>query len=179
MTRLVMLLRGVNVGGRAKVGMADLRTLVTGLGYDGVRTHLQSGNLVVTTGKPPAAAAGEIERAIATELGLQPRVLVRTRDELAEVIDRNPLPEAAGNGSRFFVMFLSAAPAAGALGEIDQAEYAPDVFRMVGREVYLHCPGGVHDSQLARALSERRLGVVSTTRNWNTVTRLLALADEE
>lgn len=177
--RQVALLRGINVGGHAKVAMADLRRVVTGLGYDGVRTHLQSGNVVVTTAKSSATVAREMERAIAAELGVEPRVLVRSRDELAEAIERNPLPEAAGDGSRFFVTFLAAPPDAEALGTIDPGDFEPDTFRVSGQEIYLHCPGGIHDSKLAKALSEKRLGVVATTRNWNTVTKLLAIADEQ
>ncbi len=176
--RQVALLRGINVGGRAKVAMADLRRLVGGLGYDGVRTYLQSGNVVLTTAKSPDTVAAEIERAVAAELGLQPRVLVRTRDELAAVIEGNPLPAATWDGSRIFVTFLSAAPPADRLAGIDPAGFAPDVFEARGREIYLHCPDGIHDSKLARALSEKRLGVVATARNWNTVTKLLDLADD-
>jgi uncharacterized protein (DUF1697 family) len=176
-TRQVALLRGVNVGGHAKIAMADLLKVVTGLGYEGVRTHLQSGNVVVTSGKAPATVARELERAIAAELGVEPKVVVRTRDELAEVIERNPFPEAVGEGSRLFVTFLSDAPAAGALGDLDPAEYVPDDFRLLGRELYLHCPDGMRDSKLAQVLSRKRLGVVATARNWNTVTRLLAIAD--
>ena len=177
-TRQVALLRGINVGGHAKIAMADLRRLATGLGYDDVRTHLQSGNLVVTTARTPAAVGRELERAIAEQLGVEPRVVVRTRDELADVIDRNPFPEAVGEGSRLFVTFLSGAPAAGALDDLDPAEYEPDTFRLLGRELYLHCPDGMRDSKLAQVLARKRLGVVATARNWNTVTKLLAIADD-
>ncbi|MEP6697910.1 MAG: DUF1697 domain-containing protein [Pseudonocardiales bacterium] len=178
-TRQVALLRGVNVGGRSTIAMADLRRLVTGLGYEGVRTLLQSGNVVLTASKAPATVAREIEKAIAKELGADPKVLVRTRDELAAVIEGNPMPAAVSNGARFFVTFLSGEPPKGALSELDPVDFAPDEFRGGGREIYLHCPDGVHDSRLARALSEKRLGVIATTRNWNTVTKLLATADEE
>ncbi|PZS36330.1 MAG: hypothetical protein DLM59_01425 [Pseudonocardiales bacterium] len=178
-TRQVVLIRGINVGGHAKLAMADLRRLLAGLGYDGVRTHLQSGNAVVTSTKAPATVAKEVEQAIADELAVKPRVLVLARDELADVIAGNPLPEATRNGSRFFVTFLFDKPSNGALDGLEPADYTPDEWRLAGRVVFMHCPDGMRDSRLAKALNEKRLGVVATTRNWNTVTKLLALADEE
>ncbi len=83
-----MLLRGVNLGSNRRLSMADLRALLASLGYDDVRTHLQSGNIVLTTGKKPASLKRELEREIAAALGLETDVLVRTRDELADVIRR-------------------------------------------------------------------------------------------
>lgn len=177
--RLVVLVRGINVGGHGKLAMADLRRLLADLGYDGVRTHLQSGNAVLTSAKAPATVAKEIEQAIADQLDVRPKVLVRTRDELAGVIEGNPMPGAVSNGSRFFVTFLSAEPQNGALDDLDPADFAPDRWHLVGREVFMHCPDGMHDSKLAKALDEKRLGVSATTRNWNTVTKLLTIADEQ
>lgn len=177
-TRHVVLIRGINVGGHAKLAMADLRRLLAELGYEGVRTHLQSGNAVVTASKAAATVAEEVEKAIADQLDVRPQVLVRTRDELADVIERNPMPDAVSNGSRFFVTFLSAKPAKRALDGLDPADFAPDAWALSGRELYMHCPDGLRDSKLAKALTEKRLGVTATTRNWNTVTKLLTLADE-
>ncbi|MDP9239899.1 MAG: DUF1697 domain-containing protein [Actinomycetota bacterium] len=178
MARQVVLIRGINVGGHAKLAMADLRRLLAELGYDGVRTHLQSGNAVVTTSKAATTVAKEVEKAIAKELDVRPRVLVRSRDELAKVIEGNPMPDAVSDGSRFFVTFLSAEPPKGALDGLDPADFAPDAWDLSGRELYMRCPDGLRDSKLAKALTEKRLGVTATTRNWNTVTKLLALADE-
>src|SRR6266508_2315961 len=124
--------------------MGELRTLVEGLGYSDVSTHLQSGN-------------------------------VRSRDELAAVVANNPMPEHTGDPKKFMVAFLDAAPKAGALDGIDPAEYEPDRFALVGREVYIYYPNGLMGSKLSNEMWERRIGVVATTRNWRTVTRLFVM----
>lgn len=176
MARYVALLRGINVGGRTKVAMADLRDLLTGLGHTDVRTHLQSGNAVFTsTATRPSTVESAIERRIKKALGLTLDVMVRSRDELAGVIERNTLPTT--NGSRLVVTFLSGPPDRGRLAELDPAEFAPEQFQIGEREIYLWCPNGIHDSPVVKALSEKRVGQVGTARNWNTVTRLLTLAD--
>jgi uncharacterized protein (DUF1697 family) len=178
MTRQVALLRGINVGRSKRVGMADLRESVEALGYDDVRTYLQSGN-VVFTGKDgrPERAAQKIEDQLAERLGLDVRVLVRTRDELAEVIDRNPLSEIASDPRRLLVAFLSSSPDPKRLRDVDPADFEPDAFAVGAREIYLWCPDGFHATKLGHAFWEKQLQLTATARNWNTVTKLLALAD--
>lgn len=171
------LLRAVNVGGRNRISMADLRELLEGLGYGEVRTHLQSGNAVFTAiATPPERVALKIERALADELGLAARVLVRTHAELERVVAANPLLDVASDHARLLVTFLSAAPAREALSELVPADFEPDMFAVGEREIYTWYPDGVRAARLSNAFWERRLGVVATGRNWNTVTRLLELA---
>jgi uncharacterized protein (DUF1697 family) len=176
--RLIALLRGVNVGGNNRVPMAHLRELMGELGYGDVRTHLQSGNAVFTApGTPPEQAAQEIERALASSLGLGVRVLVRTAEELARVVSANPLPDAvADEPSRLLVTFLSAPPDPARLRELDPLDFEPDLFGFGEREIYVWCPEGVRTIKLSYAFFEKRFGVVATARNWNTVTKLLELA---
>jgi uncharacterized protein (DUF1697 family) len=177
--RKVALLRGVNVGGNNRVAMAHLRELMHELGYGDVRTHLQSGNAVFTAvGTPPEVAAQEIEGQLARSLGLGVRVLVRTAADLARVVSANPLPDAVAEPSRFLVTFLSAPPDPDLLGALDPADFEPEVFGFGERELYVWCPEGVRTIKLSHAFLERRFGVLATARNWNTVTRLLALARE-
>ncbi len=177
--RQVALLRGVNVGGNNRVPMAHLRELLLDLGYEDVRTHLQSGNAVFTAGAtPPEDAAQEIEGQLARSLGLSVRVLVRTAADLARVVSANPLPAAVAEPSRFLVTFLSAPPDPDLLGELDPVDFEPELFGFGERELYVWCPEGVRTLKLSYAFLERRFGVVATARNWNTVTRLLALARE-
>ena len=107
MTRQVALLRGVNLGRNRRLLMAELREVVDALGYDDVRTHLQSGNVVLTSGKKPATVKRELERAIADKLGLETEVFMRTRDELAAVIARDPLGAVADNPARYRVSAAS------------------------------------------------------------------------
>ena len=178
-SRQIALLRGVNVGGHNRVPMAHLRELLHDLGYEDVRTHLQSGNAVFTAvGTPPEVAAQEIEGQLARSLGLGVRVLVRTAADLARVVSANPLPDAVAEPSRFLVTFLSAPPDPDLLGELDPADFEPELFGFGERELYVWCPEGVRTLKLSYAFLERRFGVVATARNWNTVTRLLALARE-
>lgn len=175
MTTYVALLRGINVGGRQKVAMADLRDLLRGLGYADVRTHLQSGNAVFTSmAKPAEKVEREIEKAITKEFGLTVRCLVRSRQELAAVVEQNTLPTT--DPAKLLVAFLSAPPAASYVRGLDPAEFAPEEFRVVDREVYLWCPRGVTESKIVPAFSEKRLDRVATARNWRTVTKLLDLA---
>ena len=175
----VALLRAVNVGGRNRIAMARLRELLEGLGYGAVRTHLQSGNAVFTApGTPPERVARQIEAALVRELGLAVKVLVRTRAELERVVADNPLLGLADDHARLLVAFLSAPPDPRAVSELAPAELEPDVFALGEREIYTWYPQGVRATKLSNAFWERRLGVVATGRNWNTVTRLLEMAGE-
>jgi uncharacterized protein (DUF1697 family) len=176
-TRHIVLLRGINVGGHRRVPMSDLQILLAALGYSDVRTHLQSGNAVLSSRASTAAVKRDIEAGLAAELGVDAEVFVRTRDQLAEVIARDPLRDVADNPSRYLVSFLSAPLDATAVREAQKAEVGPERFVAIGREIYAWHPDGVHTSKLAKVLSEKRLGVTATARNWNTVAKLLELAD--
>jgi uncharacterized protein (DUF1697 family) len=177
LARYIVLLRGINVGGHRRVPMADLRALLAGLGYEGVRTHLQSGNVVLESKVSPQQVRRAVEQGIVDALGVDVEVFVRTRDELADVIARDPLGDVADDPSRYLVSFLSAEPDPARVREAEAVDVGPERFVVSGRELYAWHPDGVHASKLAKVLSERRLGVTATARNWNTVTKLLALAD--
>jgi uncharacterized protein (DUF1697 family) len=175
--RLIVLLRGVNLARNRRLAMADLRRLLDELGYEDARTHGQSGNVVLTTTKTPAAVKRELERRIAADLGLETEVFVRTRDELAGVIARDPFAGEVDDPSRYQVSFLSAKPPARAVRELEAADLAPERVAVSGTELYAWHPDGLQRSELAKRLSPKGLGVSATARNWNTVTKLLALAD--
>jgi len=177
-TRQIALLRGINLGAHNRVSMPELRRALEEAGYKEVRTLLQSGNVVLCSDKPPDALARDLETLIADAHGVETRVVVRTRDELARVLERNPLANIADDPKRFQVSFLSAEPAAEIVRELSAREVAPEQVALLGREVYAWHPDGLHRSPLARLLTEQKLGVTATARNWNTVTKLLALADE-
>jgi uncharacterized protein (DUF1697 family) len=171
----VALLRGINVGKAKQVAMADLQALLAGLGYADVRTHLRSGNAVFyAAGHEPDALATRIEAALEERFGLEVSVLIRTPADLDAIIAANPFPDAAATTpAQLHVAFLSTTPA----GTIDPAAYAPDELRIAGREVYAWYPNGMGRSKLTNTTLERHLGVHATMRNWNTVTRLVALAE--
>jgi uncharacterized protein (DUF1697 family) len=175
MARYVALLRGINVGRHKRMPMADLRELLSGLGYSDVKTLLQSGNAVFTS--PARSAAGverAIEKAIADRFGFDVRVLVRTKEEVGAAVAGNPLP--VPDGSRFLVSFLDRNPPASRLQQIDAAQVEPEQFAVGTKVLYIWCARGFMDSKLLPLLSDERLGVVATARNWNTVTKLLAMA---
>jgi len=176
MTTYAALLRGINLGSHAKIRMPDLKRLFLDLGHADVQTYLQSGNVVFTsTGKDASRLAGEIERRITRDLGLAVPVLLRTGPELADVVAKNPFLREQADPATLHVTFLADEPDGERLASLDPAAYAPDAFAVAGREVYLHCPHGYGRTKLNNTFFERRLGVVTTTRNWKTVTKLREL----
>ena len=153
--------------------MAELRDLVTSLGHADVVTHLQSGNVVFSSRRHDLSKLkGEIEAGIASRFGLEVRVQIRTRGELARIVEANPLPGAAAGPARFLVTFLDPSPTSDRVGLVDPSEFRPDEFRFGDGVVYVWYRGGILESNLTDAVWTRRLGVTATSRNWNTVTRL-------
>jgi uncharacterized protein (DUF1697 family) len=172
MPRQIALLRGINVGPTTKVAMATLREVFDGLGLTEVKTYINSGN-VVFSGRRTGAA--KLERAIAAEFGFAVPVVVRTRDEIADVVAANPLADVATNASRYLVLFGDGELEAGRAEDVEPGP--KEQFAIRGREAYLWLPDGVQASPLAKAMNEKRFGVTLTGRNWRTVEKLLDLAD--
>src|SRR4051794_19306354 len=179
MSRHVVLLRGVNVGAHNRLPMAALRTALEDAGFSGVRTLLQSGNVVLDAELEPDAVAREVEAVIARGFGLEVDVVVRSREELEGVVARNPLAEFADDPRRHQVFFCSQAPPPEAVEALGAAELAPERVIADGRELHSWHPDGIQRSELAKRLSRARLGVTATARNWNTVTKLLAMAERD
>jgi uncharacterized protein (DUF1697 family) len=176
--RYVALIRGINVGGKKTLSMADLRASMVALGYTDVATYIQSGNVVFTSaGIHSRDPARTIEHAIERDTGLDVSVLVLSRDQLAAVIEQNPFQDATARPTELHVNFLSSPPDEQAFGAIDPDQFAPDEYRLGDQVVYLRCPHGVGRSKLASFPWERRLGLRATSRNWNTVTKLLSMLD--
>jgi uncharacterized protein (DUF1697 family) len=176
--RLIVLLRGVNLVKHNRVSMPVLREALQDAGYEGARTYLQSGNVVLTTTRKPAEVAKDVAEVIRNGFGIDVAVVVRTRAELARAIDRNPLASVVTDPRRCVATFLDGTLPAGVLPKLEQAAGDGELVRHVGREIYTWHPSGMGGSKLARLLSGKALGVVATSRNWATVTALLALADE-
>jgi uncharacterized protein (DUF1697 family) len=180
MTRRIGLLRGVNVGRGRKVEMARLRALMEELGYADVRTYVQSGNVVFSD--PGGDDAARLEQHLAEQFtdafGFAIPVILRTRDELADVLAGNPFAGVADDPARHVVLFLAAELDPGRLADLDPGAFAPEAFALRGRELHAWAPNGIGTSPLVKELSSpKRLGVESTARNWRTVEKLLALAD--
>lgn len=184
MTTRIALIRGINVGRAKRVAMADLRALLTDLGYTDVRTLLQSGNAVFTV--PGSARGGTaaveqaIERGLTDRLAVTARVLVRTPAQLAAAIDADPIGDRATEGSKHFLGFLADPPSAATVAAVPHlgpdADTAPDEARFVDGHLYLWCPNGISKSTLWTVDWDRALGTAVTLRNWNTVTKLRELA---
>jgi len=185
----VALLRGINLGGRNKVAMADLREVVASLGHTDVATYIQSGNVVFNTEQSDTAAlAAALEKAIAAAVGVEARVVVVSRDELAQVVRDNPY-SGEPNPRAVHAVFLSATPGpevaenvAAATRRADQKQPGHrDTARVIGRTIFLHTPDGFGRSELASQIIQgsrgRSADVACTARNWATVTKLMTMCD--
>jgi uncharacterized protein (DUF1697 family) len=175
----IVLLRGVNVGGRNRVPMPALREALEASGLEQVVTYVQSGNIVLESGAKPDALVSEVKAVIADAFDLEIAVVVRTRAELAKVVRHDPLGEYAGDEAKLYqVSFCAERPEEEAVAKV--AERAVDGERLLahGREIYAWFPHGVGRSKLAAQLSKQKLGTVVTARNWTTVKKLLELAGE-
>ena len=177
--RQIVLLRGINLGPRNRIAMPQLRTLLEAAGFDDVRTYVQSGNVVLSTRRRPESTAAACERLIGDEFGLDIPVVVRTRDELAEVVRRNPLGDVADNPKRYQVSFLDGEPDPKAVEKVAAAAAGGERIEAIGREIYAWHPDGIARSKLWAALAGNGLGVKATARNWTTVTTLLEMAGED
>jgi uncharacterized protein (DUF1697 family) len=174
----IALLRGVNLAGRRAVAMADLRAFATSLGFGEVVTLLQSGNLVFTSARQSCAALERLFEAEAEKyLGLRTDFHVRSAEEWQAIINDNPFPaEAKRDPSHLLVVCLKDAPGAKAFAALQDAITGPERVLGHGRHAYVYYPAGVGRSKLTTALTDKVLGTRGTGRNWNTVSKLGALA---
>lgn len=172
----VLMLRGINLGPTRRVPMAELRALLTEAGYGDVRTYVQSGNVVLTSDLSPPELEAEAERLISERFGFDVPAVVRSQQELAEVVKRNPLQDVADNPKRYQVSFLrdELDPAVGE--RLMAALVPPEALVIDGRHLYAWHPAGVARSKLWNAVAGTGLGTVATARNWTTVTTLLEMA---
>ncbi|HME32957.1 MAG TPA: DUF1697 domain-containing protein [Terriglobales bacterium] len=178
MTVVISMLRGVNVGGHNKIKMDALRDLYESLGLRDAQTYVQSGNTVFRTeAKDLAVLAKRIEDAIERKFGFRPVVILRTTADLRDAIARNPFAKRRGiDASKLLVTFLAAAPSPEARDEILRIKTGPEEVRIDGRELYVYFPDGMGRSKVWPAI-EKALKKSGTGRNWNTVTKLLEIAE--
>ena len=177
MTGYAALIRGINVGGKKRLAMADLRAVLSAIGLHDVRTHLNSGNATFTSAATDSAELAElIERAVEADLGLNIRCLIRSAAELRAVIDVNPFAEHAAEGSKLVANFLSTAPDPAWVAAHDPCALDRETIVLGDRVIYQWCPNGILEAPPAGTFAEKHLGVTVTARNWNTVTKLAAAA---
>jgi uncharacterized protein (DUF1697 family) len=181
MTTYIALLRGINVGGNKIIKMLDLKAMFQTLGFENVRTYIQSGNVVFESDEgSESLLTGVIERKIHEVFGFEVSVIIRTLAEMENVIANDPFqlsePE---EFKRWYVTFLPAEPSAEALDKLRTYENGPDKVRFVGREMYILYEVSVSQSPLFKVPFDRILGMTITARNWNTVNKLVTMGRME
>jgi uncharacterized protein (DUF1697 family) len=171
----VALLRGINLGARNKVPMAQLRAVLEDAGFDDVRTYIQSGNVLFTGGgKDRAALARRLERMVDKEFGVTSPVALRTFAELRKVAGAHPF---GADTAKSHVSFLLASPKPAAVRALGALDIAPDEVKVVGENAFVRLPNGVQGAKLGGALLEKTLGVPGTMRTFRTVAKLAEMAE--
>jgi len=174
----VSMLRGINVGPHKRIKMDQLRASFEALGFEQVKTYIQSGNVVFKDRSiSTLALSKKIEKQLLGNFGFSIPVVTRTADELAATVKNNPFPGGI-DPEKLHVMFLSDAPSQAALAKLSEVTAAPEQSHCRGKGIYLYLPNGVAESRLMKAPLERILSVVPTTRNWKTVNQLAQMCGE-
>ena len=179
MQTFISILRGINVSGQKKILMEDLKALYENLKFKEVTTYIQSGNVIFKSERKfsELELAKKIETAIFKKYDFTVPVIIRRAEELAKIIATNPfLEEKNINIDKLHVTFLSEIPIEGDLESIQNINFLPDRFIVIGKEVFLYTPGGYGITKLSNKCFENKLKVTATTRNWRTVNKLFEMA---
>jgi len=172
----IAILRGINVGGKRIILMTDLKALCEKLGLAHVKTYIQSGNLIFSSGSGNTDLERKLEMAITDKYGFDVPVIVRDLEEIKATIDKNPFFDGDADMDRLHLTFLKEKPTPENAEITTTYDYAPDKFKIVGRDVFIYCAGKYHESKLTNGFFEKRLNTVATTRNWKTVLKLYELS---
>jgi uncharacterized protein (DUF1697 family) len=175
-SKQVAFLRGINVGGKNKLPMKDLTALFVQAGCTDVSHFIQSGNVLFRATKALAARLPVlIAKQIADQFGYRTPVVLRTLEQLQEVVDFNPFVETGSDEENLYVLFLAEMPTEASVASLDPNRSPPDSYEVNGREIYLDLVNGAARTKLTNDYFDRRLGTISTARNWRTVNRILEL----
>ena len=177
--KYIALLRGINVGRNKRIKMADLIKVFESLGFKNVKTYVQSGNVIFEHDSNDAAEiAGRIERKISQTFSFSVNVIIRTKDEVENVVKGNPFIGRAGiELDKLHVIFLADMPDPKDVLNLDINKDENEEFEVIGREVYLYCPDGYARTKLKNDIFEKKLNTEATTRNWKTTSKLLELSN--
>ena len=176
----IALLRGINIGPHKRMKMEKLRASCEALGFAGVKTYIQSGNVIFKAQKlSPAALSKKLRECIVKDFGFSSEVISRSREEMKAIVNSNPFTKEPGiDPSKLHVVFLSQSPSAAALKKLQELTLAPDRVSSADKEIYFYFPNGVSGSSLWKHPLDRVTGVPGTMRNWKTVTTLYQTATE-
>ncbi|MGB8705627.1 MAG: DUF1697 domain-containing protein [Gillisia sp.] len=177
MKRYISVLRGINVGGKRKIRMLDLKALYLHLGFKNVVTFIQSGNVLFETSTEDSekVISEKIRKGILEQFGFEVPVILRTLKEMEEIAERNPFQSSSDTG-KLHVTLLAELPAVENCSYLTEASFLPDECRLINREIYIKCAGKYSDSKLTNNFIENKLKIAATTRNWKTFLKLLELA---
>lgn len=175
MPTYISMLRGINVGGQKKVPMVELSKLYDSLGFNHVKTYIQSGNVIFDSPSTDILElSAKIQQTIKNSFDFDVPLFIRTIEEFTALIQNNPF--ANKDLTKLHVTFLSGFPTSQPIQEINAVKDELEEFLICGKEIYLFCPNGYGQTKLTNSFFEKKLKVLATTRNWNSVNKLLSMA---
>lgn len=176
MNKKIGILRGINVGGKRKILMTELKSLCENLGWKNISTYIQSGNLIFDSDKENSELENSLEKGITEKFGFNVPVIIRSRNELETSIKNNPFSQDTDISS-LHLTFLKEKPKKENINKISDDNYSPDEFSIQNKDVYIFCEHKYHKSKLTNNFFEKKLNVMATTRNWKTVLKLYELSE--
>lgn len=174
----IAILRGINVGGKRKILMSDLRLLLEKIGFKDVKTYIQSGNVIFKSNKSNAEIISEIKKTVNQNFGFDVPVIIRTSEDLEHIVNSNTFYKQENDVSKLHLTFLSTKPTNDIIGKVELFNSSPDKFIIKDENVFIYCEGKYHKSKLTNNFFEKKLEVEATTRNWKTVLKLLELSKQ-
>ena len=176
MVKYIAILRGINVGGKRIIRMADLRQLFIDIGYSNIQTYIQSGNVVFNCDSNCKNLSKSITAAISEKYGFEVPVIIRTVDEWKSIVLNNPiLKSQETEHEHLYVTFLSQNPKASDMALAQKYDDSPNYFRIIENNVYGYCSGKYHETKYTNTFFEKKLKVSATTRNWKTVLKIIEM----
>lgn len=179
MNNYIVLLRGINVGGHNRLPMANLRALLTDNGYANVSTYIQSGNIILSSTNNPFAISTHIEQLLKEQFNYNIPVVSISIKDLELCFQENPYLTKEEDIKFLHVMFLNNIPEENTINNLDISTYENDEFLIKGKFIYLHTPDGFSKTKFTNTQFEKQLNTRVTTRNWNTVTKLVELSKQK
>lgn len=172
----IAILRGINVGGKRKILMKDLKKLCEKLDWKKISTYIQSGNIIFHSSENNTTLENKLEKAINDEFGFEVPVIIRTAEELQAILANNPFLEPETEKSKLHVTFLKHIPTTENQQKAETVQAGADQFSIKNNTIFLYCEGKYHQSKLSNTFFEKKLKVQATTRNWKTVEKLAELS---